>query len=430
MSPDGSAELARARCASLVRAGETLAERSVAEITAVLAAAGARWLDSADPARRQGQAALADHHRVPEPAIGRILDVGFGAWTAEALLDRVRGELGDERALDDFVALGRGRRRAFGPRLAVAFASRGVPTTPVGDMIDLLSVKAPVWLKPAAGADDLALRFANTVREIDPGIGAAIEVSSWPRGSPAGRAVLESADLVVATGREETLIELGRSVGSGVRSVLHGPRLSAAILTREALASDAEACVTALADDVAFAGQTGCLSPVVAWVEDPEAERLVRRVHRACVERWPAPARKESAAGERAAWSEWISMTRVERTAGAAGEVAGGAESGWSIQWRPRAEPPHPPPAPRILVLAPVVDAVEAIRLCAAVRGTVATVGVAGPPSRLDTLTPELALAGVERIAALGRMQQPAADWRRDGRPSLADLVRWVDLEE
>ena len=421
--------MAHERCASLVLAGDTLAGRPVAEITAVLAAACARWLDPDDPARREGQGALADHHRVPEPAIARVLDVGFGAWTAEALLDRVRGELGDERALDDFVALGRCRRRAFGPRLAVAFASRGVPTTPVGDMIDLLSVKAPLWLRPAAGADDLALRFANTVREIDPGIGAAIEVASWRRGSATGAAVLESADLVVATGREETLIELGRSVDRDVRTVLHGPRLSAAILTREAVASDVEACVAALADDVAFAGQTGCLSPVVAWVEDPDAEQLVSQVHRACVERWPASPRSESEAEERAAWSEWMSMTRVERAAGAAGEVAGGAESGWSIQWRPRAEPPQPPPAPRILVLAPVTDAVEAIRLCAAARGTVATVGVAGPLSRLDSLTPALARAGVERIAALGRMQQPATDWRRDGRPSLADLVRWVDRE-
>jgi hypothetical protein len=428
VTPEPSIAEARERCSVLVRAGEALAARPVAEIVSVLAVAAARWRDPADPVRREGEAALARHHRVSEAAIARILDAGFGAWTAEALLDRAAVELGDARALDGFVQLGRARRMAVGPRLAVALSSRGVPTTPVGDAIDLLSVKTPVWLKPATGADDLAARFARTLSEIDPEIGQAIEVSGWPRGSPEAAAVLGAAELVVATGRGETLAELGRVAGAGARLVLHGPRLSAAILTREAL-DDPAACVAALADDVAFAGQAGCLSPVVAWIEDPEGERLLESVHRACVERWPAPARREVEAVERAAWSEWSSLASVERAAGVAGAVAGEADSGWSVQWRARPEPPAPPPAPRILVLAPVDDAERVAELCAQVRGSVATIGVAGPRSRVERIARPLALAGVERVAGLGRMQEPPADWRRDGRPSIADLVRWVDLE-
>jgi hypothetical protein len=80
-------------------------------------------------------------------------------------------------------------------------------------------------------------------------------------------------------------------------------------------------------------------------------------------------------------------------------------------------------------VLAPVDDAERVAELCGQVRGTVATIGVAGPGSRVERLARPLALAGVERVAPLGRMQEPPADWRRDGRPSIADLVRWVDLE-
>ena len=37
--------------------------------------------------------------------------------------------------------------------------------------------------------------------------------------------------------------------------------------------------------------------------------------------------------------------------------------------------------------------------------------------------------AGATRLCPLGRAQTPAPGWRHDGRPRLADLVRWVDWE-
>ncbi len=420
---------AAARCDALVRAGEALADRPVAEVVAALAAACARWRDPADPARREGERALSQHHRVPAAAIARVLDAGFEPWTERALLGRADTELGDARALDGFVALGSVRRMALGPRLAVALASRGVPTTPVGDIIDLLSVKAPVWLKPAAGSDDLAARFAATLAEIDPAIGAAVEVSGWPRGAPHGRAVLAAADLVMATGRAETLTGVERLAPDGARLVLHGPRLSAALVTRSALEDDFDGCVRALADDVAFAGQAGCLSPVVAWVEGGGQE-LLEPLHAACLERWPAPARRESEPGERAAWAEWAAVRAVERAAGRPVAVVGGVDSGWSIEWRPEPGPPAPPASPRILAVAPLTDARESAKLCARARGMVACVGIAGDGKEMDRLALPLARAGVERVTPLGRMQRPPAGWRRDGRPSIADLVPWVDREE
>lgn len=423
---------ARARCASLLRAGEALAARPVADVLAVLDRVVTRWRDPADPARRDAERALAAHHGVPVAAIAWILDAGFEAWTGAALTVRLTGELGDARALDGFRGPDGRRRAAFGPRMAVVLASSGVPTTPVGDVVDLLSVKSPVWLKPASGADDLAARFASTLREADPGVGAAVEVANWPRGSNAGTAALGEADLVVATGRAETLAELGRMVGGAARLVLHGPRLSAAILPREALSSDPDSCVAALADDVAFAGQVGCLSPVVAWVERPSAaelESLARAVQRACEERWPAGPRSGAEPAERAAWSEWHARATIERAASGSGGVVGGAESAWSVEWRLGSVPPAPPPAPRILVLSAIESGAVAVGLCARARGRIASVGIAGLRGGEEELEVALARAGVERIAPLGRMQRPPVGWRRDGRPTLADLVRWVDQE-
>ena len=431
--PPADAADARARCASLLRAGDALVARPVTDVLAVLDRVAARWRDPADPARRDAERALAARHRVPVGAIARILDAGFEGWTGAALAARLTDELGDARALDGFIGPDGRRRAAFGPRMAVVLASSGVPTTPVGDVIDLLSVKSPVWLKPASGADDLVARFASTLREVDPGIGAAVEVAGWPRGSSAGRVALGEADLVVATGRAETLAELGRIVGGATRLVLHGPRLSAAILPREALADDPDSCVAALADDVAFAGQVGCLSPVVAWVERPSAaaelESLARAVQDACEERWPAGPRSGADPAERAAWSEWRARATIERAAAGSGGVVGGAESAWSVEWRLGSVPPAPPPAPRILVLSAIESAEVAVGLCARARGRIASVGIAGPRRGEEELAVALAGAGVERIAPLGRMQRPPVGWRRDGRPTLADLVRWVDQE-
>lgn len=430
--PPADATDARARCASLLRAGEALAARPVADVLAVLDRVTARWRDPADPARRDAERALADRHRVPVAAIARILDAGFGGWTGAALAGRLSDELGDARALDGFIGPDGRRRTACGPRLAVVLASRGVPTTPVGDVIDLLSVKSPVWLKPASGADDLVARFASTLREADPGVGGAVEVAGWPRGSSAGTAALEAADLVVATGRAETLAELGRIVQATTRLVLHGPRLSAAILPREALAADPDSCVAALADDVAFAGQVGCLSPVVAWVERPaaaELESLARAVQRACEERWPAGPRSGAEPAERATWSEWRARATIERAAAGSGGVVGGAENAWSVEWRLDSVSAAPPPAPRILVLSAIESTQVALELCLRERGRIAALGIAGPGRGEDELEVALARAGVERIAPLGRMQRPPVGWRRDGRPTLADLVRWVDQE-
>jgi hypothetical protein len=174
---------------------------------------------------------------------------------------------------------------------------------------------------------------------------------------------------------------------------------------------------------------------VVAWIEqdaaaETDGDALARAVHRACEERWPARPRGEADVAERAAWAEWNARAHVERAAGGGGGVVvGGAESGWSVAWRSDPAPPAPPPAPRILVLSAVESADVAIRLCADARGRISTAGIAGPPARVLECSASLARAGVERIAPLGRMQRPPAGWRRDGRATLADLVRWVDRE-
>lgn len=422
---------ARDRVEALREAGAALRERPVGEIVASLAAACARFADPSDGARAEAVAALADHYGVPETAVEPIFAAAFPRWDRSAIEGWLESDLAAPGALDGWVEIGGALRRARGPRLLLMIQALGVPTTPIVDLMAALLVKAPAWIKPATGADDLAIRFATVLGEVDPILADAVVVAGWERDSPAAREVMGAADVISATGGAGAVEAIRREAGPDARVVLHGPRLSAAAIGESPLEADREAAVAALADDVALAGQIGCLSPVVAWVEAPPAEvhALAEPVRDALAERWPASPRREASTAERSAWAEWTALAAVESAAGTGGPTAGGVDSAWTVRTRSGAGSPDPPPVPRALVLEPV-DSLEAIAaLCARRRGMVATVGVRAAAGRLESLAPRLAEAGVERIASLGAMQRPPLAWRRDGRPGIADLVEWTDWE-
>ena len=61
--------------------------------------------------------------------------------------------------------------------------------------------------------------------------------------------------------------------------------------------------------------------------------------------------------------------------------------------------------------------------------GSISTVGVAPLHERAMGFANDLAKIGVHRICPIGMMQRPPLAWHHDGRPNLADLVHWVDVE-
>ena len=71
----------------------------------------------------------------------------------------------------------------------------------------------------------------------------------------------------------------------------------------------------------------------------------------------------------------------------------------------------------------------EVLPLIAPQRDYLQTVGLAAAPGELLPLGEALGQAGVTRICALGAMTSPEAGWHHDGRFSLLDLVRMVDIE-
>lgn len=375
------------------------------------------------------EAALARHYGVSKTAIAPILDAAFEGWGDEAaLLAWVRGELGSETALD---AIGvRGERMARGPELVAMLTAAGVPTTPVGDIISGLLVKAPVWVKIASGADDLAIRFVESLATEDELLGRVVEVAAGRPDDDGAERWLEAASTVVATGRRETLETIRRRLRHDQRWIEHGPRQSVAMISRSRLLADSEGVVRRLARDVAFSGQLGCLSPTVAYAESGPATLtdLASRVLSECHRLWPSPPERRVSMQRRAELSEARAALEIGSAAGALRRFAT-VDSGWTVVVPENPVAPEPPPLPLCLTLVGVSELLDVPALLETRRGTMATVGLEASLGEVQQLVPGLLSAGVERVTALGRMQRPPVDWRRDGRPTLADLVTWVDLE-
>ncbi|MEY4387947.1 MAG: hypothetical protein RLY20_3230, partial [Verrucomicrobiota bacterium] len=83
----------------------------------------------------------------------------------------------------------------------------------------------------------------------------------------------------------------------------------------------------------------------------------------------------------------------------------------------------------RFVYVKPVANLQEALHGADAIRERVSTVGVAVPEHMMGEVATKLARWGATRVCPLGRMQEPPLGWRHDGRPALADLVTWTDLE-
>jgi hypothetical protein len=76
-----------------------------------------------------------------------------------------------------------------------------------------------------------------------------------------------------------------------------------------------------------------------------------------------------------------------------------------------------------------VQDLDEVLHGADAVRTSVSTVALAADETRMKEMATRLARWGATRVCPLGKMQQPPLLWHHDGRPALADLVKWTDLE-
>ncbi|MFZ5817651.1 MAG: acyl-CoA reductase [Bacillota bacterium] len=408
------------RLERLLRAQEALAERPVDQILAALNRVCRRWLDPADPIRREAEERLAEQTGLAPAMLRRGLPemvrraIGIG--------DLLDADLGSRYALDRFVERPGGlRSMAFGPGLLTCVFSGNVPGIPAFDMALGLALKSACLVRPASEEPHFAALFARSVAEVDAALGEALWVERWGYEE---RWPYQRAGAVLAYGSDASIAAIRRLVPEGVRFIGHGHRISFACVAAEAATAET---AERLALDVAMYDQQGCVSPHMAFVErggplsPGEFARACGEALARLEQEMPrARLGLEEAAALRAARDE------AEFTADACHLSPG--DLAWGVVHQE--EPAFlPSPLNRLLRTYAVDSLAEVVGVVKPHSGYLQTVAFAGSDDRRLWLAGALGRLGVSRVAPVGKAQEPHPLWHHDGWGVASGLVRWVDVE-
>src|SRR5678816_595916 len=107
---------------------------------------------------------------------------------------------------------------ATGPELVAHVTAGNVPNPALSSMALGLLTRSAQFVKCASGASFLPRLFAHSLYEIEPKLGACIEVAEWRGGdAPLEAALYAEADCVTATGNDETLAAIRQRLPSKTR---------------------------------------------------------------------------------------------------------------------------------------------------------------------------------------------------------------------
>ena len=394
-----------------------------------------RWLDPQDPRRQLAQRVLPQITGWDPEMIRQGLNATFKTYRAKQLHRFVAEDVDNPKLLDEFQPRPKGGwARALGPDLLVHVWAGNVPGLPLWSLVCGLLVKAGSVGKVARAEPLMAGWFVQTLVEVEPRLADCMAVVWWPGGEvDTERQVFGLADQVLAYGGDATLEDLRTRVPVETPLQLHGHKLSFGLISRQALGvREAQLSARQAALDVVRYEQMGCYSPQAFYVErggqvsprdwcDALAGELSALQHR-----FPRP-RPELP--DAMGLSSWV-QTRAWGDSAHDYTVLGHEQDDWRILFTEHARDLAPGALLRSVEVMGVDDLLEVPALIEPRRRWLQTVGVATSPERLMELATRLGEVGVTRVCALGHMTSPEAGWHHDGRFSLLDLVRLVEVEQ
>lgn len=425
-------------CQTLKRNREQyLANRSLQSMVNLLARLAENWLEPEFPFRKFAMERAADTG-FSRGTLERGLDKFFKQLTRENFRALIAQELGDAADVTTGkLEAGVTPKSRFwrGPEFQVHIGAGNIPNPALTSLIFGLLTRSAQFLKCASGSSFLPRLFAHSLYDMDPKLGACLEIAEW-RGGNAGleNALFAEADCVTATGSDETRDNIRAKLPGRVRFLGYGHRVSFGFIAGEILyGSRTGKIVTAAADDVVAWNQLGCLSPHVIYVQSggevsPEnfAELLADELAR----REASEPRGDISAEESAGIASRRSIYEVRAAHSPASTRHWRSEgsTAWTVIFE--ADPRFQVSClNRFIYVKQVSDLKALLESADAVRGKISTVGIAAPEESVPDLASQLARWGVTRLCPLGQMQNPPLTWRHDGRPPLGDLVTWTDFE-
>jgi hypothetical protein len=416
-----------------------LAHRSTHSLVRTLSDVGRSWLEPDYPFRKlaleRGPAATG----YTTATLARGLDSFFKQLTPEGFHILLEQDLGHGHRLDEMVA-GEVERKsdraaiATAPELLAHITAGNLPNPTLAAMVLGVLVRSAQFVKCASGTSLLPRLFAHSLYQLEPKLGACLEVAEW-RGGNADleKALFEEADCVTATGTDETLAAIRHRLPAKARFLGYGHRVSFAFITGGVLTGlNVRKFADQAAADVTAWNQQGCLSPHVIYVEHgggvgPEqfAEMLAAELDRReeSEPRGELPVQAAAAIASRRSFYEVRAAHSPDTR-----HWCSRNSTAWTVVYE--ADPRFQLSClNRFIYIKGVKDLTEALQNAESVRGQVSTVGLAAPEDKAQALATELARWGAARVCRLGQMQEPPLSWRHDGRPALGDLVTWTDWE-
>ncbi|MGE0824785.1 MAG: acyl-CoA reductase [Candidatus Binatia bacterium] len=407
-----------------------LTHRSVNDILASIDTVVARFLDPQSREYQEAEAILPKETGLSTAMIRHVLPLIFQEYRAERLQTFLQDELGDANALDTFVSRNGHTRKVFGPPLIIQVLAGNIPGAGLDGIIFALLVKAATVVKASSTAPGLPSLFARTLAEVDPDLGACVAVVTWQGGNTSLEDVAFSrANFVIASGSEQSLAAIRSRVHG--QFIAYGHKISFALVTKESL-TDAPTLARLAAYDILLFDQQGCLSPQLIYVEDGgavsprEFAALLAQALAECEQQLPRgtiPPEASITIRRVRDESEWQALAGKDVVLHASPQG-----TAWTVIYD--ADPTFVPSSLyRTIRVKPLSSLSQLHELLIPWRSYLEAVGVAAHGPRLVQCAEMLGHAGVSRICPIGTMQLPPLSWRHGGRPRLADLVRWVEVE-
>lgn len=331
----------------------------------------------------------------------------LGAWLA--------AELGDEEALERPVPHGPLRCQARAPRSLLHVVSGNTPHAAFQALLRGLVVGARNMVKlPSSGLPD----FEQAVAQLPPALAAMVDlVNELP---PGWR---EEFDFVAVFGSDETLAWFQEQTPPKTRLLLHGQKLSIALV-----GGDLEHAARLAAQDVSLFDQQGCLSlhdvylTAEAGGTPAQFAALLAEEMKAFNEHTPRAPLSPADSGAITTVRESIRFAAAsEPDAYALWESVGSTD--WTVIHE-RSPTLKISPLNRVVYVKPwpVSGTREALGPALIHLSTLASHPFDPNPAS------DLLALGATRFCPLGETQNPSLFWHHDGRPPLASLVTWVDL--
>ncbi len=394
LTGEGASELGE--IASRLRSA-VAAPLSPQHIAAVLARACERWRDPSF-AQRVATVAAASANGPTLALLNASLDALLAGFTAGALGDLAR-RLSTRERLIGFIMPG------------------NVIGAGLHEVVQALIAGAAVIVKASSLEPRFFAQFCRTVQSIDPALASRMCVVVWGRSDyPSTAAMAAACDRIVAFGEDRTITAMAAIAGP--KLIGFGSRISGAVLASEAIAgASARSTAAALARDVSFFDQRGCLSLHHIMIEGTPAsgrdfgQMLALELEAASLAMPPDP---NPPMDESAAARALRESTRWRAIGGAPVALWEGKDLSCTVIFDPHAGF-QPAPLRRSVRISVFESREELARRLNSATAVLEGCVIADPAGRLEAARKILRQAGVSYFCEPGQLQSPPPSWPHGG---------------